>query len=177
LGSGRPTTSCLPTTETRGLFRVAEHRSSERRFARTFRGRWDSPPIFPHDWTKEDVAIQFVDAQRAALGELFGNDPYLLKDPRISILLPLWRQITNDKDCAVVIVRDPLEVAASLTRRDELRTLTGLALWATYNRRCCATFKGRAYTCATTPISLRILLRFSPISLRASEPGAKGRGP
>ncbi len=113
-----------------------------------FGGRWDSPPIFPHDWTKEDVAIQFVDAQRAALGELFGNDPYLLKDPRISILLPLWRQITNDKDCAVVIVRDPLEVAASLTRRDELRTLTGLALWATYNRAMLRDLQGaRVHVC------------------------------
>jgi hypothetical protein len=31
-------------------------------------------------------------------------------------------------------VRDPLEVAASLTKRNGLPTLTGLALWAHYNR-------------------------------------------
>jgi len=31
------------------------------------------PADLPHDWTKEDVAIQFVDAQRAALGESLGT--------------------------------------------------------------------------------------------------------
>jgi len=99
-----------------------------------FGGRWDSPPDFEPGWSESDVANEFVDASRAALKELFESDHYLLKDPRISILLPVWRRITNDRDCAVVIVRDPLEVAASLTRRNELPTLTGLALWAAYNR-------------------------------------------
>ena len=99
-----------------------------------FGGRWDSPPEFAPGWSEDDSAIEFVDAARAALSELFENDHFLLKDPRISILLPLWRRITNDSGCAVVIVRDPLEVAASLTRRNGLPTLTGLALWAHYNR-------------------------------------------
>jgi hypothetical protein len=99
-----------------------------------FGGRWDSPPEFTPGWSEDDVAVDFVDATRAALSELFESDHYLLKDPRISILLPLWRRITNDNGCAVVIVRDPLEVAASLTRRNGLPTLTGLALWAHYNR-------------------------------------------
>jgi hypothetical protein len=99
-----------------------------------FGGRWDSPPEFAPGWSEDDTATEFVDATRAALSELFESDHFLLKDPRISILLPLWRRITNDKGCAVVIVRDPLEVAASLTRRNGLPTLTGLALWAHYNR-------------------------------------------
>jgi hypothetical protein len=99
-----------------------------------FGGRWDSPPEFAPGWSEDAAAIEFVNASRAVLSELFENDHYVLKDPRISILLPLWRQITNDQGCAVVIVRDPLEVAASLTRRNGLPTLTGLALWAHYNR-------------------------------------------
>jgi len=99
-----------------------------------FGGRWDSPPDFAPDWSEDDAAKEFVDASRASLSELFESDHYVLKDPRISILLPLWRRITNDESCAVVIVRDPLEVAASLTKRNGLPTLTGLALWAAYNR-------------------------------------------
>jgi hypothetical protein len=103
-----------------------------------FGGRWDSPPEFSPNWTTDSVALDFVQRFRADIRELFASDRYLLKDPRISLLLPLWRQITNDEGCAVVIVRDPIEVAASLHRRNQLPTLTGLALWATYNR---ATFR------------------------------------
>jgi hypothetical protein len=103
-----------------------------------FGGRWDSPPEFGPNWTHDSAAVEFVKTNRAALRALFGSDRFLLKDPRISLLLPLWRQITNDEGCAVVIVRDPLEVAASLHRRNALPTLTGLALWAAYNR---ATFR------------------------------------
>lgn len=103
-----------------------------------FGGRWDSPPELQPNWTTDEAALEFVQKGRVKVRELFASDRYLLKDPRISLLLPLWRQITNDEGCAVVIVRDPLEVAASLQRRNGLPTLTGLALWAAYNR---ATFR------------------------------------
>jgi hypothetical protein len=113
-----------------------------------FGGRWDSPPDFAANWTESEVANEFVDASRAVLGELFEDDHYVLKDPRISILLPLWRRITNDHGCAVAIVRDPLEVAASLARRNELPTLTGLALWAAYNRAMLRGLQGaRVHVC------------------------------
>jgi len=113
-----------------------------------FGGRWDSPPDFAPDWVEDVVAIEFVDAARTALGELFGSERYLLKDPRISILLPLWRRITNDQGCAIVIVRDPLEVAASLTKRNGLPTLTGLALWAAYHRAMLRDLQGaRVHVC------------------------------
>jgi hypothetical protein len=113
-----------------------------------FGGRWDSPPILEERWTEDVAATAFVDAERTTLAELFEGDHYLLKDPRISILLPLWRRITNDRDCAVVIVRDPLEVAASLTRRNGLPTLTGLALWAHYNRSMLRDLEGaRVHVC------------------------------
>src|SRR5665213_2484953 len=138
-----------------------------------FGGRWDSPPDLAPDWVEDAVAIEFVDAVRGLLGELFGSERYLLKDPRISILLPLWRRITNDQGCAIVIVRDPLEVASSLTKRNDLPTLTGLALWAAYNRAMLRDLQGARVQCATTPISLNVPSRFSPISLRAFGSGAK----
>jgi hypothetical protein len=113
-----------------------------------FGGRWDSPPDFAPDWVEDAVAIEFVDASRRMLGELFGGDRYLLKDPRISILLPLWRRVMNHQGCAIVIVRDPLEVAASLTKRNGLPTLTGLALWAAYNRTMLRDLQGaRVHVC------------------------------
>ena len=114
-----------------------------------FGGRWDNPPELTPDWTHDEAATAFVAAGRVMIEALFENDHYLLKDPRISLLLPLWRQITNDRDCAVVIVRDPLEVAASLSRRNDLPTLTGLALWAAYNRATLRDLQGaRVHVCS-----------------------------
>jgi hypothetical protein len=112
-------------------------------------GRWDSPPKFAPGWTEDEVSLEFVETSRTALTGLFSSTHYVLKDPRISILLPLWRRITNDKGCAVVIVRDPLEVAASLSKRNDLPTLTGLALWADYNQTMLRDLKGaRVHVCS-----------------------------
>jgi len=113
-----------------------------------FEGRWDSPPDFAPVWFEDPVGIEFVGEWRRRLGELFESERYLLKDPRISILLPLWRRVTNDQSCAVVIVREPLEVAASLTKRNGLPTLSGLALWAAYNRAMLRDLQGaRVHVC------------------------------
>src|ERR1700684_508530 len=62
-----------------------------------FGGRWDSPPDFAHDWREVAPAKDFVQAMRAHVRELFSDDRYLLKDPRMSLLLPLWRAVTDDR--------------------------------------------------------------------------------
>src|SRR5579863_8666226 len=48
-----------------------------------FGGRWDSPPVLNPDWTNDEAATAFVAAGRVMVEELFENDHYLLKDPRI----------------------------------------------------------------------------------------------
>ena len=65
----------------------------------------------------------------------------------MALLLPLWRQVARES-CAVVIVRDPLEVAQSLHRRNGLPLATGLALWSVYNRALLRDLRGaRVYLC------------------------------
>jgi hypothetical protein len=66
----------------------------------------------------------------------------VLKDPRITLLLPLWRRATLDRAAAALVVRDPLEVAWSLALRDGMHVVTGLALWAAYNRAALAGLAG-----------------------------------
>jgi len=113
-----------------------------------FGGRWDSPPDLAPEWVNDLVVTEFVESTRAMVGQLFKSDHWLLKDPRISLLLPAWRKVTGDRGCAVVIVRDPFEVAASLSRRNALTTLTGLALWAAYNRTMLRDLEGaRVHVC------------------------------
>jgi hypothetical protein len=118
-----------------------------------YRGRWDSPPLFAPGWEHDEAARAFVARAREALTEVYASDAYVLKDPRISLLLPLWRQVTDARTCAIVIVREPLEVAASLTRRNDLPTNSGLALWAAYNRSMLADLGGMAvHVCSYTDL-------------------------
>jgi hypothetical protein len=63
-------------------------------------------------------------------------------------LLPLWRRAVLDQGCAVVIVREPTEVAWSLAKRNQLPVLTGLAVWASYNRTMLRELSGlRVHVC------------------------------
>ena len=55
-----------------------------------------------------------------------------LKDPRITKLLPFWKVVFQNIGCKVsyvIAVRNPLSVAASLKRRDEIPTEKSLYLW------------------------------------------------
>jgi hypothetical protein len=59
----------------------------------------------------------------------------LLKDPRLCRLLPIWKRVLEKKARRVVypiILRNPLEVADSLQRRNGLDVDHALLLWARY---------------------------------------------
>src|SRR5579871_1562084 len=58
--------------------------------------------------------------------------PFGFKDPRTSRLLPFWRstidEITGDAGC-IVVARNPMAVAQSLSRRNRFTLEHGLELW------------------------------------------------
>ena len=56
------------------------------------------------------------------------------KDPRGSLLLPFWSRVVPHLK-VVICLRDPHEVAASLSKRNGFSTQTGLLLWRQYNER------------------------------------------
>jgi hypothetical protein len=56
------------------------------------------------------------------------------KDPRTSVLVPLWRAALGPRLAAVVVFRNPLDVAESLGRRHGVPVSFGVALWERYNR-------------------------------------------
>jgi hypothetical protein len=68
---------------------------------------------------------------RAIAGELDAHRPWVIKEPRMSVLLPLWRPALASPAFAFVH-RDPLEVARSLQARDGFPLAVGLALWEVY---------------------------------------------
>lgn len=77
-----------------------------------------------------------VEVLKATVRDQFPPDrDVIIKDPRISLLFPAWKEALDALGfdvCLIVPVRHPLEVAASLTRRDGFPATKSALLWLTY---------------------------------------------
>src|SRR5437867_7360373 len=71
---------------------------------------------------------------KALLGRFPQGAPWGWKDPRNSLTFPFWDDLCPGLR-TVMCVRNPLEVALSLRRRNDFSYAHGLTLWAEYNRR------------------------------------------
>lgn len=97
--------------------------------------RWHD--LAPPDGSRLDDAARSSLLEKAAsiLQRNFhpGNPLSVLKDPRIGVLLPFWREairLAGFEAMAVCSVRDPLSVARSLRKRDGFPIAQGSALYA-----------------------------------------------
>lgn len=99
-------------------------------------GSWDQPPVLDDGWQLEPVLDPFRDRLRELIERYFAPaqaDGHLVgcKDPRLSILMPLWRTVV-DIPTSVVLVRRPNEVAASLHTRNAMEAPQVALLWMRY---------------------------------------------
>ncbi len=88
----------------------------------TYSSEWLSLPSSVRAMQRIEACIRSERAQQPG--------PWGLKDPRISLLLPLWQQLSRDTGLPlrlVISVRDPAEVMVSLQQRDGL--LTDMTPW------------------------------------------------
>jgi hypothetical protein len=98
-----------------------------------FGGSWNMPPEFPAAWT-DDPRLAYISDVARAMGErLDGRRPWGFKDPRTALTLPFWRSVWGEV-AVIVTVRNPLETARSLKRRDDMPLQAGMGLWSTYYR-------------------------------------------
>jgi hypothetical protein len=70
----------------------------------------------------------YVTRAKEATQSLRGHGSFVIKDPRMSLLFPLWREALGDPVC-VIVWREPVAVAQSLLTRDGQPLLSGLAAW------------------------------------------------
>jgi hypothetical protein len=95
--------------------------------------RWDSvAPITRNDFGRFRIWRLRAKAARY-VKRTFGSQPlWGFKDPRTIRLLPFWRRLLRDNhvdDTYVVVIRNPLSVAASLFRRQAMDVATAQRLW------------------------------------------------
>ncbi len=94
---------------------------------------WDDPTEFPAAWLASPEGQRYVDRLAELLrGQMSTGPLIVIKDPRACRLVPLWRQAlacVHREPAILLVVRHPLEVAASLERRDGMPVSQALLLW------------------------------------------------
>ena len=94
---------------------------------------WDDPRPLPPEAFTGKAAAACQDELLALLHQDFADAPlFVLKDPRISRLLPLWTPVLQRfgaEPLAVLPVRNPLDVAMSLRLRNQISREKAHALW------------------------------------------------
>jgi hypothetical protein len=104
-----------------------------------------------HRYSPEDFDSPEGKATRRQLREIFNHDfaphqNWVVKDPRICRLLPLWSEVAADPRADLRflhIVRQPLAVAASLATRNGFSTARSLLLWLRHILEAEAATRGR----------------------------------
>lgn len=81
------------------------------------------------EWALESVWRD--EASQLIAGMESGNRVWYWKDPRLAVMLPFWQKIWGDV-VYVVTVREPLDTALSLKKRDTFPTTAGHLMWQRY---------------------------------------------
>jgi len=97
---------------------------------------WHDIRPLPAGWVQTEPARRAQERLRAEVAQDFSAVPlWGVKDPRLSRIFPLWPPLLVEMGVVpkvILALRDPLEVAASLGKRDGLGRAHALALWLRY---------------------------------------------
>lgn len=103
---------------------------------RAARSAWDDPFVFPYRPLEAREEKRWITRATDLFDEEFAGARHpLMKDPRVSVLGPLWRTVLQDLGLparAVIPVRHPLEVAGSLSKRNGFPVEKSLLIWVAY---------------------------------------------
>lgn len=94
---------------------------------------WDDPFAFPAPEVPAPDAAEWRRRAAALFEEEYaGRRHLLMKDPRVTVLMPFWREVLQGLGVAVrcaIPVRHPLAVAGSLGRRNGFPAEKSVLLW------------------------------------------------
>ena len=94
---------------------------------------WNKVANFNPSDLPEDVVSKFGYRASNIVLELDANRPWLLKEPRLCLLLEVWKKFLEMPVC-IHIYRNPVEVAQSLNARNGIPIHASIALWEKYNQ-------------------------------------------
>ncbi len=92
---------------------------------------WEMPERFDLGKISSEAQSSLALKIKDILSSLNDHQPWVVKDPRLSLTLPLWRpQLKNP--VIVYVYRNPVQVSQSLHKRNNFPIHFGLALWEAY---------------------------------------------
>ncbi|HMK96528.1 MAG TPA: hypothetical protein VK425_03215 [Acidimicrobiales bacterium] len=124
----------LPAAEDnpRGFFEREDVNALNDSLLAALGGAWDKPLAREVVEGKAPAWRPQVTRLLAGLDAEAGDRPLMLKDPRISLLLPAWLPALERRFVVLLVDRSPMEVALSVRRRDGRPLYVALALWQLY---------------------------------------------
>jgi hypothetical protein len=106
-------------------------------------GSWSAPPPLGPGWETSTAVLEASRHAAVAARRAFPRPgPVVWKDPRLCLLLPLWRSLLPPPIGTVFLWRSPHAVARSLRARQGFPLSLGLALWERYTRHALAAMAG-----------------------------------
>lgn len=121
----------------KGFFEHSKIVSLHEEVLALFDATWDAPSSLPEKWDRDPRVSPLRQRLKDILLQTFDTKIPLwgVKDPRLCRLLPLWMPVLRELDVspkALLVVRNPLEVAASLRQRNGMMPEQALTLWLSH---------------------------------------------
>ncbi|WDF51526.1 hypothetical protein PQ460_03410 [Paenibacillus sp. KACC 21273] len=97
---------------------------------------WDTPVPLEELWWKKPEMIPFRNEIKQFINQqMISQNLWAWKDPRTCLLLPLWLDILQELDVEVnfvISIRNPLDIANSLLKRNNIPIQKSLGIWMNY---------------------------------------------
>ena len=126
----------------RGYWESASLTAFNDRIFDAFESDWSCPPKLDLGWEAVPVLAELRTEATTLFSRVFPAEPWVWKDPRNCITLPFWTKALDVEPAVVLVDRNPLEIAASLSARDDLGKVYCLALWERYLQSCLSAASG-----------------------------------
>ena len=106
------------------------------RMLATLKRTWDTTAPLPEHWPESREINSFKVELTALIKKNFsGHQLWAWKDPRTMILLPLWKEVLDQLGIelsVIFVLRNPLDIARSLHKRDGFSYDKGFGIWLNY---------------------------------------------
>ena len=115
----------------KGFWERSDVRELNDRILSALGGAWDAPPPKEVGLLSEIEKQAFREEANKIVFQMDTRRPWVLKDPRLNLLLDLWRPLF-EIPVFILVHRSPVEVAHSLNKRNQFPLFYGIALWEKY---------------------------------------------
>jgi hypothetical protein len=103
---------------------------------------WANPPAIGDGWETDPALAALAEEGRRVIESFAGSPHWGWKDPKTTVVLPFWQRLLPGMRY-VVCLRNPVEVAESLAKRNGFPIEHGAYLWHHYTRAAIRYTEGR----------------------------------